>query len=135
MGEYAHAPGTLLVAIFFSAISWMLALGGFYLTFVAIGYPQVSWSAILVISSIFVAVKAVPVGIPFEVGLPEITMTFLLSLFGVPVLIGATATILMRVLTLWLRFFVGFLAQQWMGIHGIVTGTSPSAGLAEAGKS
>jgi len=119
MREYAHAPKALFIASSFSVISWMFALAVFYFTFAAIGYPQISWSAILVISAIFLAVKAVPVGVPFEVGLPEITLTTLLILFGVPPEISATGTIMMRLLTLWLRFFVGFAAQQWLGLKGV----------------
>jgi len=119
--DYAHAPKTLLIASSFSVTSWILALAIFYFTFLSIGYPQISWSAILVTSGIFVAVKSVPVGVPFEVGLPEITLTTLLILFGVPPEISATATILMRLLTLWLRFFIGFAAQQWIGMKAITT--------------
>ena len=123
--EYIHGPKTLLVASISSIISWTLSLLVFYLTFMAMGYPQISWSAILVISAIFVGVKSIPIGVPFEVGLPEITLTTLLYFFGVPWNISATATILMRLLTLWLRFFIGFGAQQWIGIKAIVT--SPKA--------
>lgn len=121
MKEYVHAPKTLAAAFFLSTVSWVLALLAFYFTFVSIGYPQISWSAILVISSIFAAVKSVPVGVPFEVGLPEITLTTLLILFGVPPEVSATATILMRLLTLWMRFFIGFAAQQWVGMRAIAT--------------
>jgi uncharacterized protein (TIRG00374 family) len=119
--EYLHAPKTMLAAIVFSLTSWMLALLVLYLTFVAIGYPQISWIAILVVSAIFAAVKSIPIGVPFEVGLPEITMTSLLILFDVPGDISATATILMRLLTLWLRFVIGFAAQQWVGLKAITT--------------
>jgi hypothetical protein len=107
----------------------MFALAVFYLTFLSMGYPQISWSAILVITAIFMAVKSIPVGVPFEVGLPEITLTTLLYFFvrqwaGTDLFaweISATATILMRLLTLWLRFFIGFAAQQWIGIRVITT--------------
>jgi uncharacterized protein (TIRG00374 family) len=119
--EYLHAPRTMLVAVSFSLTSWVLGMAVLYLTFSAIGYPQITLSAILVVSAIFSAVKSIPVGVPFEVGLPEITMTSLLILFDVPADVSATATILMRLLTLWLRFFVGFAAQQWVGIKGITT--------------
>jgi uncharacterized protein (TIRG00374 family) len=119
--EYIHAPKTLFTASLFSSISWVFALLVYYFTFQAIGYTQIPWSAILVISAIFVAVKSIPVGVPFEVGLPEITLTVLLQMFGVPVGIGATVTILSRLLTLWLRFFIGFGAQQWLGIKAIVS--------------
>lgn len=125
--DYAHAPKTLLIASSFSVISWLLALAIFYFTFLAVGYPEISWSAILVTSGIFVAVKSAPIGIPFEVGLPEITLTTLLMLFGVPPEISATATILMRLLTLWMRFFIGFAAQQWIGIKAITTSINGKA--------
>jgi len=136
--EYARAPKTLVTAISFSTTSWILTLCIFYLTFLSIGYPQISWSAILVISAIFMAVKSIPVGVPFEVGLPEITLTTLLYLFvrtwtGTDALaweISATATILMRLLTLWLRFFIGFAAQQWAGIRAIKAGTNSKTTVA-----
>jgi uncharacterized membrane protein YbhN (UPF0104 family) len=102
----------------------MLALALFYLTFLSVGYFQISWGAILVVSAIFIAVKSIPAGVPFEVGLPEITMTTLLIFFGVPAEISATVTILSRLLTLWMRFFIGFGAQQWIGIKAITTKSS-----------
>jgi uncharacterized protein (TIRG00374 family) len=119
--EYVHAPKTLFVASSFSAISWILALSILYLTFVSVGYYQISWGAILVASAVFIAIKSVPAGIPFEVGLPEITLTTLFILFGVPPEISATVTILSRLLTLWMRFFIGFAAEQWIGIKTITT--------------
>jgi len=118
--EYAHAPKTLFISVSFSVIAWMLTLAVFYFTFLSIGYTQISWSVILVVSAIFMAVKSVPVGVPFEVGLPEITLTFLFNtVFGIPLEISATATILTRLLTLWLRFFMGFVAEEWIGIKAI----------------
>jgi len=122
MREYIHAPRTLVSAFVATAVSWMLSLTVFYFVFLSLGYPEISWSAVLVISSIFVALKSIPVGVPFEVGFPEITLTTLLILFGVPPGISATATILMRLLTLWLRFLIGFAAQQWVGIRTITLG-------------
>jgi uncharacterized protein (TIRG00374 family) len=124
MKEYAHAPKTLIVASSLSIVSWTLTLVVLYLTFLSIGYAQISLSAILVTSAIFAAVKSVPIGVPFEVGLPEITLTTLFFLFGVPVSIGATATLLLRFLTLWLRFFIGFASEQWIGIKGTVASES-----------
>jgi uncharacterized membrane protein YbhN (UPF0104 family) len=87
-----------------------------------------------VISSIFVAVKSIPIGIPFEVGLPEITLTTLLVFFGVPWQVSATATILMRLLTLWVRFFIGFGVQQWLGIKAMTSSSNRQAASAETGK-
>jgi uncharacterized protein (TIRG00374 family) len=131
MKEYAHAPKTLFIASFFQVTSWALSLSVFYFTFLSLGYSQISWSAILVISSIFVAVKSIPVGVPFEVGLPEITLTTLFVVFKVPVDISATATVLIRLLTLWLRFFIGFVAQQWIGIKAAFTRTNGETSVAQ----
>jgi uncharacterized protein (TIRG00374 family) len=136
MREYVHAPRTLLEASCFSAASWILTLAVLRVTFLAMGYPQITWSAILVVSAIFMAVKSIPVGVPFEVGLPEITLTTLLYFFVrswastdlTAWQISATATILMRLLTLWLRFFIGFAAQQWIGIKSISVSAESEAG-------
>jgi uncharacterized protein (TIRG00374 family) len=134
IGAYGHAPKTVLLASIAAATSWIFSLAVFYLTFLSIGYPQISWSAILVISAIFVAVKSIPMGIPFEIGLPEITLTTLLVFFGVPWQISATATILMRLLTLWVRFFIGFGAQQWLGIQAMAIASDRTAASVETEK-
>jgi uncharacterized membrane protein YbhN (UPF0104 family) len=83
----------------------------------------VHWSVIIVTGAIVAAVKAIPIGVPFEVGLPEITMTTLYTVLSpdMPLDVAATATILTRILTVWLRFFGGFIVQQWLGIKGIKT--------------
>lgn len=120
MREFRDAPETLFIASSFSVISWILTLTVFYLVFLSIGYASVSWSAILLICSIFMAVKSIPIGIPFEVGLPEITLTTLFILVGVPPETSATATILTRILTLWFRFFIGFAVQQLIGTKAVM---------------
>jgi uncharacterized protein (TIRG00374 family) len=122
--EFARAPKTMFIAAFLSLVSWVCGLTVYYLTLLSVGYSPIRWSAILVIASIFVAIKSIPTGVPFEVGLPEIALSTLLIFFGVPPLIAATATILMRLLTLWLRFFIGFVAQQLIGIKAVTTVTS-----------
>lgn len=58
---------------------------------------------------------------PFEVELPEITMTTLYTLLGVPAESSATATILLRIATPWLRFFIGFVAHLWLELEPIMT--------------
>ena len=131
MRDFGHAPKTLIVATSFSSISWILALVVFQLSFLSVGYTSISWSAILVIGSVFTAVKSIPIGVPFEVGLPEITLTTLFILVGVPAETSATVTILIRILTLWFRFLIGFVAQQWLGIKTI-TATSTNSKIDQA---
>jgi uncharacterized protein (TIRG00374 family) len=121
MKEYGHAPKTLLTSLSFNVSSWLLSLAVTYLVFLSLGY-SIHWSIIIVTWSIVVAVKAIPLGVPFEAGLPEITMSMLYhNIFGVSLDVSATATILIRILTVWLRFFIGFVIQQWLEIKAVTT--------------
>ncbi|MDH7564750.1 MAG: lysylphosphatidylglycerol synthase transmembrane domain-containing protein [Candidatus Bathyarchaeota archaeon] len=121
MKEFARAPKTVFIASFFSAMSWVLVILAFYLSFMSVGYTAISWSVILVICSVFAAVKSIPVGIPFEVGIPEMTLFTLFVWFGVPAETSFTVTVILRLLTLWFKFILGFAAQQWLGIKAITT--------------
>jgi uncharacterized protein (TIRG00374 family) len=113
MNEFAHSPKALTGSLFYLIIAWICNLSISYLVFISLNHP-VSWSVILVTSAIFLAVKSIPVGVPFEVGLPEAVMTTLYISMGVPGAIAATATILTRIITLWMRFFIGFGSQQYL---------------------
>jgi uncharacterized protein (TIRG00374 family) len=121
MKEFKHNPKALIFSLFYLAITWIFSLSIPYLVFMSLNYP-VSWSVILITSAIVLAVKSIPLGVPFEVGLPEITMTTVyISLLGPGAAgISATATILTRLITLWLRFFVGFIAQQWLELKPVL---------------
>jgi hypothetical protein len=123
MKSFRHAPYAILEALFFNIISWLLSLSVSYLVFLSIHpsiFETVHWSVIIVTWSIVVAVRAIPLGVPFEAGLPEITMSAIYSAFMPEyVAIGATATILIRLLTVWLRFFIGFSVQQLLGIEAM----------------
>ena len=124
MKEFKNNPRALVYSLFYLSITWVFSLSIPYLVFMSLDFP-VSWSVILITSAIVLAVKSVPIGVPFEVGLPEITMTTLYtSLLGIQYAgISATATILTRLITLWFRFFVGFVAQQWLELKPVLTPT------------
>ncbi len=122
MKEFGRNPKKLVVPTFLLVLNWISSLAVPYLVFLSLGI-NVHWTIILIVSSIVIAVKSIPVGIPFEVGLPEATMTsFYFILLG-PIIgegaaaICATATILIRLITLWLRAVVGFTAQQWIELR------------------
>jgi len=118
--EYMRSPKTIITSFCLSMISWIFAVGVAYLVFLSLGV-QIQLSVVLVTTTIVVAVKSIPIGIPFEVGLPEITMSTLFGLLSPNITLqtAATATVLIRILTLWLRFFIGFAAQQWLEIRTI----------------
>lgn len=120
MKKFRRSPEPLALSLLGLSITWVFNLSTTYLVFLALKWP-VSWSTILITTAIVLAVKSIPIGIPFEVGLPEITMTTLYTALGVPAGISATVTILSRLLTLWLRFFIGLTAQQYLDLKSVVT--------------
>jgi uncharacterized protein (TIRG00374 family) len=122
MKEYKRNPKPIALSLLGLSITWFFSVSVSYLVFISLKTP-VSWSIILATSAIVLAVKSIPLGIPFEVGLPEITMTTLYtSLLGVQYAgIAATATILNRIITLWLRFFIGLGAQQYLDLQPVIT--------------
>jgi len=120
MKELGHNPRVLVESTSLFVLSWIASASVPYFVFLAIGFP-VDWSAILITSAIVSAIKSIPIGVPFEVGLPEIVMTLLYG-FVSPVIttqIAATVTVLTRILTLWMRFLIGFVAQQWLEYKAI----------------
>jgi uncharacterized protein (TIRG00374 family) len=120
MKRFGRNPKPLVFSLLGLSVTWVFSLSVSYLVFLSLRTP-VSWSVILITSAIVLAVKSIPVGIPFEVGLPEITMTTLYTSLGVPAGISATATILNRIITLWLRFFIGLGAQQYLDLKPVIT--------------
>lgn len=123
MQEFKHSPKVVFFAIFLSSISWFSYLAISYMVFMSMHFSTNFhlWSIILVTQAIVTTIKSAPIGVPFETGLPEITMTTLYGVLGIPMNIAATATILNRILTVWLRFFVGFVTQEWIEIKAIKT--------------
>ncbi|MCW4005421.1 MAG: flippase-like domain-containing protein [Candidatus Bathyarchaeota archaeon] len=113
MKEFGRNPKSLVLPTIFMALNWLSSLAIPYFVFLSLGYP-VSWTIIFITMSIVVAVKSIPIGVPFEVGLPEITMMGMFQLMGVPVPISATATVLTRIITMWMRVGIGFGVQQWV---------------------
>lgn len=124
MKDVMANPKQLVIPTFYLALNWLANMSIPYLVFLSLGF-EVSWGVIFATTSIFVAIKSIPTGIPFEVGLPEIAMTTLYASVGVPPEIAATSTILSRIITLWLRFGVGFGAYQWTEINALSSKPSP----------
>ena len=126
--EFGHAPKTLFASVSFGVISWFLSIGIAYLVFLSMNF-QVQWSVIILTHSIISAIHGIPLGIPFEAGLPEITMTTIYVVSGISPDISATATILTRILTVWLRFFIGFGVQQGLEIKAITANNKADKNL------
>jgi uncharacterized protein (TIRG00374 family) len=117
MKEFGRKPQTLILPTFLIFLHWFSNLAIPYIVFLSLGYP-VSWAVIFVIFSIVVVVQSTPIGM---IGAPEITMMTMFYAMGVPDGISATAIILTRLITLWLRVGVGFAAQQWVELKPVST--------------
>ncbi len=118
MREFRHETSKLVAPTLFLFLNWICSLAIPYLVFQSLGF-NASWAVIFITSSIVAAVKAVPFGIPFEAGIPEVTMVTFYTLMGIPAEIAATSTILSRILTVWLRFGIGFVAQQYITLKNV----------------
>jgi len=116
-------PKSLALPTAFSLAAWFFHMLTPFFVFVSIGF-HVPLSAIIVVYSISIALQTIPIGVPGEVGLIEIVMTSLYTLLGIPVVISAAATVLTRVITLWFKLFVGYMATQWVGIKVLMGSTS-----------
>jgi len=114
-------PRGLIMPAFLAIVAWFFDLLIAVLVFFSIGIfdVKISLSAILIVYSIIVGIQVVPFGIPGEAGLPEIVMTSLYTLLGVPIGMSAVATVLIRILTMWMRLLIGGVAVQWLGVKGL----------------
>jgi uncharacterized protein (TIRG00374 family) len=126
MTEYRHNLKPVAVSFIYLGVTWLFSLAVPYLVFISLG-QQVPWGIVFVTAAIVLAVKSIPVGIPFEVGIPEATMTTLYIAMGVNGALAATATILTRIITLWFRFFAGFAAQQYLELKPAAAPTAVDA--------
>jgi uncharacterized protein (TIRG00374 family) len=121
-------PRKLFFPILFSILSWFFSILVYYLVFAALGYV-LNWAILIVVYSLVIALKAIPVGVPWEFGVTEIAMTTLFGAFLGPawLAISAAATILIRIVTDLFRFVVGFGAFQWIGVKTLA-GSETSVG-------
>jgi uncharacterized protein (TIRG00374 family) len=112
-------PKSLVQPVFLSIVGYFLSVLVSYLVFVSLGYP-VSFVLLTIVYSLSRSLQSVPTMLPGEVGFIEIVMTSLYGLLGIPLDISAAATVLTRVLWVWFRLLVGFIAVQWIVGRGLV---------------
>jgi len=113
-------PRGLVLPAFLAIVAWFLDVLIAVLVFHSLRPfdVKISLSGIVIVYSIIVGIQTIPLGVPGEVGLVEIAMTSLYTLLGVPIAMSAVATVLIRVLTFWMRLLIGGVAVQWLGIKG-----------------
>jgi len=117
-------PKHFIGPVVFSFVSWVFSVLVSVLVFVSLGV-SVDWnllSIIVVVFSLSIAIKSVPVGIPAEVGLPEVVMTVLYTALGIPSTLASAVTILSRLVSFAFKFVIGFAVTQWYGVKAIMEG-------------
>ncbi|UCE95500.1 MAG: flippase-like domain-containing protein [Candidatus Bathyarchaeota archaeon] len=128
---FGSKPAKLVLPVLFYVLAWFSSITIIILVFIAIGYVEPSmpilFLQVVIVYTLLVAIKSIPLGVPAEVGLPDIFLTTSFILFGIPPDIAAAATVLTRIITVLLRFSIGFIAVQWLG----VTSLMGSGGLIE----
>jgi len=106
-------PRSLVKPMFFILISWFFTILSSYFVFASLGY-LVNFALITIVYSISCTLQNIPIGVPGASGLIEVVMTSLYALLGIPIAIGAVATVLIRVLWVWVRLPLGFISFQWI---------------------
>ena len=114
-------PTSLVLPMLFSLASFFLSVLVSYFVFVSLGY-SVSFILLVIVYSLSRSLQSVPTMLPGEVGFIEIVMTSLyIALLGPQAAaISAAATVLTRVLWVWLRLPLGFVALHWLMHKGLL---------------
>ncbi len=113
MKNYRKNPKPLIFSFFLMVITWVFNLATQYLVFQSLAVP-ISLGAIAITAGIVLAASAIPGGI---IGIPDAVMLSLYTVFTGNLAAATVATLLIRFLTLWLRFILGFVAQQWLELR------------------
>ncbi len=122
--ELGTNPKALAKPIVYAFLGFIFEIGVMFLSFIALG-QSVPVSTVLIVFTLTGTLQTVGV---ITFGFTEIVMTSIFSFLGVPVFISFSVTLLTRIVTLWFRLIVSYIALQWAGIQ-IIT-KKPSQSLA-----
>jgi uncharacterized protein (TIRG00374 family) len=103
---------TLARPVVFSLTSWAFDVSITFLTFASLHYP-VPVDKVLIVYALTGSLQAV--GVSF-VGFTELVMSGSYTVLGIPAVVGLSATLLARVVTLWFKLVVAYFAFQWAGV-------------------
>ena len=119
IGILLKNPRNLVPPVFFAIVSWVLSVLLSYLVFFSLG-QRVDLVLITIVYAISLNIQSIPLGIPAEVGVVEIVMSSFYGLLGVEAGIATAATVLIRLLWVWLRIIIGFVTIQWIDLKDLI---------------
>ncbi len=124
---FRQTPKGFIVPVFSSIIAVALDILIMALAFLSIGPIEnmISLSALIIVYSSSAIIHYIPI-VSGELGTMEIFLTTMFTLLGTQqtIAIYTAATVLIRILTLWVRLFVGGIIVQMMGIKSLTTKTT-----------
>ena len=105
-------PKGLIQPIGYAVISFFFEVSVVFLTFIALGQP-VPVDVVLIVFTITGTLQTVGVAI---FGFPELIMTLTFTALYIDPAVAVSVALLTRVVNLWFRLFVSYIALQWAGI-------------------
>ncbi len=119
--QLGENPKRFFKAIIYAIVSFIFEISVIFLSFYALG-QSVPISTVLIVFTLTGTLQTVGITL---LGFTEIVMTSIFSFLGVSVVLSFSVTLLSRIVTLWFRLIVSYIALQWTGIR-IIT-KKPSA--------
>jgi uncharacterized protein (TIRG00374 family) len=112
VAELKAKPKALILPLIYSVISFSLEVAVFFITFAALGQP-IRVDAIFIVFTLTGVLQTA--GVAFF-GFPELVMTLTLTALNISPDIAVSVALLTRVVNLWFRLIVSYVALQWAGV-------------------
>jgi len=117
--EMLSSKGHVAASLLASLGDWGCSVLILWVVLVSLGVNLTFW-VVVISMGVGKMIQMTPIAVPGMLGIYEAAITTSLALFGVPVAIGASAAILMRIITFWLDLPVTGLAAyhygfKWLG--------------------
>lgn len=113
MTQLKANPKSLIVPAIYSVISFIFEVSVVFLSFIALG-QSVPVGVVLIVFTLTGTLQTI--GVTFF-GFPEIIMSASFYALGIDPSLGFSVTLLTRVVNLWFRLIVSYVALQWAGVQ------------------
>ncbi len=126
--KLVKSPRAILASYALALSYWTTSVLILYVVFLALGYNISIWVIMLTIS-IGDFIQMTPIAIPGMLGVIEVVTTTILVMFGVPLQVAASATLLGRIATFWFDLPITGVAASYYGakyVVGLASGTPRS---------
>jgi len=113
------SPKAILASYALALSYWTTSVLILYVVFLALGHSVSIWAIMLTIS-IGDFIQMTPIAIPGMLGVIEVVTTTVLVMFGVPLSVAASATILARIATFWFDLPITGAAASYYGAKYVI---------------